>query len=357
MDIIHDNSWNSLLQISEKLDGNLPLYVKEYTPLTKESASTLDDELFADNRNRLFPIDSPANAWTSAMYFAYNHDALPYKVAEFAHVKNRLVKAAEIYNVTDDVNKAIDQINKEPPAKDPLDSYGLVVKEGSKTRAEFPMFDATGVEKASKHFAEYRQKYPADWRQEIASNIMRKASEFDVPFEKLANAVLSEAGYGIPDKHALMEEILYRAGLAKNAENATLLANLNFMLADLPIEDFKDELGKIASVMSDFDVAEGLDTQYNKKVMPPADIVFGLGIKQAEAVLNDALKLNKFIFSATKLASAISPSLLDNLMGDGFTAQLTKDNKLIPEKLASALVALPMEDKIALEEYLQNTYE
>ena len=52
MDIIHDNSWNSLLQISEKLDGNLPLYVKEYTPLTKESASTLDDELFADNRNR-----------------------------------------------------------------------------------------------------------------------------------------------------------------------------------------------------------------------------------------------------------------------------------------------------------------
>lgn len=357
MDIVHDNSWNHLLQISEKLGDKLPTYVREYTPLTKESASTLEDGLFADDRNRLFPIDSPASTWTSALYFAYNKGELPYKSAEFDYVKGRIQKAAELFKVADDIDAAVAVITA-AQAEDPMANYGLVYKEGSDMRCEFPMFDAAGVKKASAFFEEYRRKYPADWRRSIAMNIMAKAAEYGVPEEQLSYAVLSEAGYGIPDKRAMMQEILYRAGLAKHAENAVLLANLNIMLSELPVEAVDAELHKVASIIADFDVAEGLDERYGRTVMPPADAVFGINLKEAEAVVKDAVKLHRHIFSATKLATALKPELFDSLLGDDFTAPL-KDGKgkLMPAKLAAALSSMAEEDKAALEEYLQNTYE
>lgn len=358
MDIINDNSWNNLLQISEKLNGNLPDYVKQYTPLTKESASSLEPELFADERNRLFPVDSPANAWMSAMYFAYNKDQLPYKQAEFDYVKGRIQRAVDIYKIAEDVSKAIEQLTAETKsAADPSDAYGLEYLDGNTVRWEFPMHDKAGVVKAARFFNEYRKKYTAEDRNTIATNIMRKAAEFGVAEDQLPAAVLSEAGYGIPDKHQLMEEILYRARMAKNAENAVLLGNLNFMLADLPIEALASQMHKIAMVMADFDVAEGLDNQYGKKLMPPADTVYGTTLKSAQTVLDDAVKLNKYMFSAVKLANALAPAVLDNLLGDGFVAPLVKDDRLVPEKLAKALTALPADDRAALEEYLQNMYE
>lgn len=88
--------------------------------------------------------------------------------------------------------------------------------------------------------------------------------------------------------------------------------------------------------------------------MPPADTVYGTTLKSAQTVLDDAVKLNKYMFSAVKLANALAPAVLDNLLGDGFVAPLVKDDRLVPEKLAKALTALPADDRAALEEYLQH---
>jgi len=349
MDITHDNSWNDLLQITEKLGEALPAYVRKYIPMTKESASTLEDSLFADSRTRSFPIDSPGSTWTSAIYLAYNKDSLPYKRAEYEYVASRINKAASIYGVEKDIKEAIAKLNAVTKVAEHI---------ATKTDAEFPMYDAEGVMKASSQFESYRKRYPHNWRKEIASTIMDKAAEFGVSEDKLSRAVLAEAGYGIPDKRALMEEVLFRSRMAKHAENAVLLGNLNMMIAELPVDAIKNELDKIAEVMAEFDVAEGLDAQYGKKLMPPSDTVYSVSIKEAQAVLDDAIKLNKNIFSATKLASVLTPDLASNLLGEDFAAGVVKDksNKFQPCKLAAALSALPLDDKVALEEYLQTAY-
>ena len=348
MDITHDNSWNNLIQITAKLDGDIPAYIKEYTPLNEKSASILSDKLFADERNRMFPMDSQANTWLSSAYFMYNKNELPYKEAEFNYVKSRIDSAAKVYGIVEDISKLAKALDVQ------------VSKEASKAThialADFPMHDAAGVMKASEFFSQYRHKYPSDWRYAIAKDIMCKAAEFEVQEDSLADAVRKEAGYGIPDKNALMEEILYRASMAKHADSAAALANINFMVAELPIEEISNNFNKIAKLLADYDVAEGLDDQYNKKLMPPADAVFGVAIKDAEAIINDALKLNKYVFSITKLAEEIAPSVFDNLLGEGFVKDLTKDSKLVPVKLGQALDKLPDEDKAALEEYLQNAY-
>lgn len=357
MDIAHDSTYNTLLQISTKLTDNLPAYVKGYTPITEKVASSLDESEFADARNRWFPITDKANVWTSAAYFSYNSDKLPYKQAEFSYVENKIKEAAAIFGISEDVEHAMSVLSVpvERQEKKASEVFGLHFE--GEDIAEFPMYDAEGVKKAAAHFNSYRHKYPADWRNGIANSIMRKADEFGVDREELSQAVLKEAGYGIPDRRQIMEEILYRAQLAKNAENAMSLANLNFIVSELPPDAIKNSFRKIAMAISDFDVAEGLDSQYNKKVLAPADVVFGTSIKEAEAIVNDAVTLNKHTFSATKLAESISPELLNNLFGDNFSDKMLKDNKLVPEKLAKALKAMSEEDKSALEEYIVNSCE
>lgn len=358
MDITNDSTFNNLLQISNKLNGDLPTYVRGYTPVTEKVASSFEDSEFADSRNRWFPVTDKPSVWTSAAYFSYNSDILPYKQAEFSYVENKIKQAAQIFGISEDVEKAMTIIStNESTEKKAEEIFGLCMEVDGNSVSEFPMYDAEGVKKASEHFKIYRYKYPADWRNSIAHNIMSKAAEYDVSEEELDPSVLKEAGYGIPDKQKLMDEVLYRARMAKNAENAVGLANLNFILADLPIDTLQKSFSKIAMTIADFDVAEGLDSQYGKKVMPPSDVVFGTSIKEAEAVVNDALTLDKHTFSATKLAEAIEPNLLNNLFGDNFSDNLVKDNKLVPEKMAKALKGLPEEDKASLEEYLVNSFE
>jgi hypothetical protein len=78
-------------------------------------------------------------------------------------------------------------------------------------------------------------------------------------------------------------------------------------------------------------------------------------LKQAHAFVDDSVTLNKYTFSATKLAE-LDPNSLD-IFGDtgegSFISTVTgTDGKLSPEKLATVIPTLPRPDKILLEEHL-----
>lgn len=345
MDIIRDSSWNTLLQISDTLDNQLPKYVKQYTPLTEKNASDLNDNSFADNFRRMFPINSPAATWTSAMYLNYNKDDLNYKQAEFDYVADRIMKAAKIFGIKRDVDKALAKMaEKIKPVK----------LEVVKSEEEFPIYDAEGVKRASAYFEEHHTKYPADWRKDIAFKIIKKAEEYQVPLNQLADTVFIEAEYGLPDMSKLAEDIAYRVRQAPGTGAAVLLDNVNNILANvLPNSAV---LSKVAGVISDFDEAIGLTAQYNKTILPPAHTVFRVSIKSAGDGINDAVQLRRHVFSAEKLASVLDLHDLAGLLGDQVVACIVTDDQIIPQKLAATFNQLPAPEKATLENYIASTF-
>ena len=369
MDILHDNSHRIWMKLANEHEALIPDYVMNYTLPTKEAASEIEDDLFADSTRRLFPIDNAANTWLSGAYYAKAamDGELPYKNAEAEYVQARLLKAAEVYDVAEEFTKissAISTIPEEKQASDIDDNYGWVIKSaetGEVMERKYPMFDARGVEKAAEYFDTYRSRYPIGIRRHISRNILKKANEYGMDVYDLQSSVMREAGMGIPRKDVLMGEILERAHLTKDAGAAIALANINELLGGLKDSDIGPNLDKIAEVLEAFDSSADLTRYYNKKILMPSDFLFDIDIKQAEEVLSDAVELNKYVFSLSKLAE-LAPEVYETVLGEEFVKDVTVKQgesevlQIEATKLADHLYSLPTPDRAALEEHLVNLF-
>jgi hypothetical protein len=366
MDALHDNSFRTWVKLGTNHESLIPQYVLDYKLPDEKMASEIENELFADPARRLFPIDSPAATWLSNAYFA-KHAAdgdLPYCDDEASCVSEQLMKAAVTYGVAEDCRKIVEAMKQAmvKEASDPDADYGWVIRDadtGQVIKRRYPMFDETGVKKASAYFTENRQKYPVGLRRHIARRIMDKAAEYKLGYDRLDGAVLREAGYGIPRKDVLMEEILERAHLVKDAEDAdaaVLLLNVNEMLAGMPDTEIGQNLDKIAEVMDAFDHVAGLTRHYGTKILMPADILFDVNLDKAAEAVEDAICLKQHMFSLNKLAE-LQPSVFADVLGDDFVGFITDDDGNVSRtKMADALSSLPKPDKAALEEHLARLY-
>jgi len=361
MDVLHDNGHRTWVQIGEKHAELIPDYVMDHRLQGEKEATELPNELFADSHRRLFPIDSPAATWLSAAYFSKHAaaGALPYSATEAEHIKHILLKVADVYEIGADAVKISDAIVASDLSPDPTDDevnshYGWVMKDaesGDVVARKYPMFDSRGVEKAAAYFEEYRDHYPHNVRKTIARNIMRKAASFGVDVDGLPAAVRCEAGFGIPQRDVVMDEVLRRSRLTKDAEASLALANVNNMLAEFSVNELGPCLDKLAEVLDDFDNAAGLTQYYGTKLRMPADFLFEVSLKEAESVVDDSIELGKYVFSAEKLAS-LSPSVFSDVLGSDFVRDLSTDDTLDQQKIADVLPTLPRPDKTALEDHL-----
>ena len=285
MDQLHDNSMRTWVQIGDQHEQLIPPYVLAYG-LNKEASARLPDTLFVDPARRLWPVDSKEATWLSAAYFAKRAAAqeLPYRRVEQQYVRDALLKAADLYGVKKDVDAILAAF--EPvatkQAEDDDANYGWVMVDkvsGQVLSRRYPMFDAAGVKLAADYFADNRAKYPMSVRREISGRIMQKAAQHGIAYQDLNAAVLREAGYGIPRKDVLMDELYERAHLTKDAECAILLANINEMIAGLSDAELAQNLQKIAEVVDAFDNAAGLTKHYGVKVQMPSDFIFDIQLK------------------------------------------------------------------------------
>lgn len=363
MDALHDNSHRTWIHLADTYEPLIPSYVSEYTLPDKEAASKIPDSLFADPARRLFPIDSKEAVWLSAAYFSKNASALPYDDVETEFVGECIKDAALVYGIDADVNKVMAAVSTKPvekQAEDDESNWGWIMRaeDGTVMARKYPMFDTVGVKKASDYFNDYRSSYPLGIRRTISRNIMRKAAELGVKMAELKPSVLREAGFGIPRKDVLMEEIYERSHLAKDAESAILLANVNELIAGMDDTTIGENLDKIAEVIDAFDCAVGLDKQYNVKVLMPADFVFDVDLNKAAEAIEDTVELNRYIFSLSKLAE-LEPQVYGDVLGDDFMKNIVKtsNGKIVIDsvKLADELHSLPKPDKAALERHLSET--
>ena len=346
MDITHDGPHAVLIQISDAY--GLPDYVKQAEDVfTKEAADKLPDELFADPINRVYPIGSKADVWLSAAYFAKTASDDGYPEVLRDHIRGVIKSAAAAYGILEDVEAIMEKIETPPvekKAEDDDSNYG-----DPETRM-YPMFDDYGVKMAGQHFAENRHCYPPELRRRIACNILRKAAEYrlDIPDE-----VRREAGIGMPRIDFMSIQLVDRARRAPDEKLAETMMEFNNGLLTASMDELMKTLEKTAEVVAEFDRVTGLDTQYGQTVLAPADFLYDISPKEAQSYVDDTVQLGKYHFSVQKLAE-LPEEVYSRALGSDFCSRVKVAEKIDATKLADELNSLPIPDRNALLDSIQD---
>ena len=355
-DVLNDNSHAVLYKIAQAMDFKLPKYVETGVPLEKDAAVRTPDSLFADDVNRKFPLTDKANTWLSGAYFAKTaSDA--YSSNEFQRIAGRIIKAAELYGIASDVcdvmgkiaSKSLEEakVVSEKTAEAAESCYGEPETEG------FPMFDENQVKMANAYFDE--NAYAYDWRRRanIAKNILRKSAEYGIiP----AETVRKEAGAGFPRVDFLAENLLTREaelerrGMHKLAGD--MRRTIKIICTSSP-DDLLKHLEPLREMISGSDELSGIDSDYGRRFLPPADFLFDIGDDDAKDFHEDTVPIGGELLSAKALSglprkifeSVMSPSMVDGLFDGGHMS---------PKKISITIVKMAPRDQHNLLDAIQD---
>jgi len=352
MDIVNDVSRTTWYRLGTAHKDIIPEYVMNAEPVTKEAASLMPSRQFADDINRMFPLDSPADTWLSAAYFAKNaEDAAPKKEMR-DYVMGRIEKAAEVFGISEDVKKIVSAIS-EAAAEKQADDRDLDSFYGWPSERKYPMFDESGVKRAAEYFEENKYLYPRAMRKTIANAIMRKAGEYGV---ELPAGIRKSAGVGFPSREALAAELLHRGETTKDPQVAVAIGNIVEKVATIGADELIKELDKVAEIVENADRLSGVAKKYGKGVLAPDEFMFDMDPKEAEALIDDAVPLGKTVFSLKKLAE-LPEDVFSAVLGDDFSERVKTAGKIDPEKLGDELNSLPLPDKNALNSHIRSLYD
>lgn len=341
MDITDDNIYATLFHVCKK---GVPDYVRKSPALTKEASADLPDSLFADRANRRYPIDSKANTWLSAAYFAKTAEQDGYGSETFRKYVEDVIKlAADKYGIRKDVDEVMGRIREKPvekKAEDDLSNYGWP------EQRKYPMFDERGVKLANTYFAENAFKYPPSVRKEIASNIMRKSAEYGIsPHER----VRVESCQGVNKRDFVAAQLIDRvkAGSRGNLKLAMAFSEATKAMMRTSPKNYVDLMEKFSELISKYDDANGFSDHYGVKFHSPAEILHGMSIKEAEALRDDTVVMKGHAFSIEKLAE-LPLEVFTDALGDDFGDRVKSAEGIDKGKLADELHSMPEPDKGAL---------
>lgn len=312
MDFTEDTLHSSLIGVCRK--GGAPDYVLQAPPMDKEAAAKLPDALFADRVNRRYPIDSKANTWLSAAYFAKTAQDDNYSSSAMRSLVEASIKlAADRYGIREDVDKAMAAIRERPVVKKAADDESNY---GWPSERKYPMFDERGVKLAESYFAENCFKYPPKMRKEIATRIFQKCAEYGI---EANDSVRRESGNGFNMKEDAGVEILDRVRVAsrQNPALGSALAKAASALINLPAQQYKSGVDKFAELLDGVDEAMGYSDQYGSRFRSPMEIFHSRSVKEASDFLDDSVQLGDNLFSITKLAG-LPLDLFTSALGDDF---------------------------------------
>jgi hypothetical protein len=183
----------------------------------------------------------------------------------------------------------------------------------------------------------------------LAKAITKKAHAGNI---EVHASVVRNAGIGLPVKIDIADHLLDRAYLTKDADCAAVIASMVRAVAACPPEELVDNLDKLAHVIEQLDIANGMDSQYGRSILHPAEFVYSMAPAEGVAFIKNAIKLHQHTFNAKKLAE-LDPDILKAALGDDVVKAISgPDGALDPDKMAEVLPTLPRPDKITLEEHI-----
>ena len=328
MDITEDNLHATLYHVCK--DG-APDYVTKSRMLTKQASAELPDALFADRTNRRYPIDTKANTWLSAAYFAKTAEQDNYSSKTMKDYVESVIKlAADKHGIRKDVDAVFERLRAKPIEKTAADDDSNY---GWPSEKKYPMFDERGVKLACSYFDENAFQYPAAMRREIAKRILTKCAEYGI---KPSDRVRTEAGEGFQMREFVAAQLADRVKACGNRGNlkmASALADVMKTLLTQPLENYRKDIEKVASIMDKFDRIVGFDNEYGKRFHSPAEVFHGRSLKEAQAILDDSVKLGGRTFSISKLAE-LPMRVFTDALGDGFEAAVKTAEALDKKKFA-----------------------
>ena len=349
-DVLNDNSHAVLYKIAQDMEFKLPKYVEQGIPLEKDAAAATSDALFADDVNRKFPLTDKANTWLSGAYFAKTA-ADSYDPPEYRRIAGRIIKAAEIYGISGDVCHVMGEIIgkqvKAAEAQLEKEAEAAEACYGEPETGGYPMFDEDQVKMANDYFEE--NAYAYDWRRRasIAKNILRKSAEYGIiP----AETVRKEAGAGFPRRDFLAENLLSREAAFERLGLHKLAGDMRRtikIVCEADPEDLMKHLEPLREMVSGADELGGLDEDYGRRFLPPADFIFDIGDDEAKDFHDDTVSLGGELLSARALSglprkifeSVMSPSMVDGLFDGG---------KLSPKKISITIVKMSPRNQTGL---------
>lgn len=225
-DFVGDESQSYLFLLKEA--GALPDYV-EAVPEAKDLEG-LPNVAFANSDDRLYPVHDKQSAFLSAVTAfvqGANHDEDPWlsklKTACHAyHIDADVVKAHEVLEVKTarDENLAdVEEIDKTASAR-PTHALELVVTPDQAPQKFYPIGSASQIEESARKMASdiRDKKLPMAWHSEACELLMKAASDFGIPENKLPGSVVRYGRRFVPSREVLDSEIEKRASLGLGAD-------------------------------------------------------------------------------------------------------------------------------------------
>jgi hypothetical protein len=341
MDLLKDNSGRTWIKIAS--ERAVPDYVLNYVPITEKDAAALDSELFADPVHRVFPMHDAPSTWLSAAYFRENSGKINSPHLR-KYAADALRDASVVHGVEADVAAVLDS---------PSEKRAAAATMGERSGLPYPVHTRDDVKTACDHFNKHLGMFTPPIRKNMAAELVKTARAFGAEPPRF---LFLEAGMAAPNRVAIMETLLERAGMAKCAGSAAAVAAMAEMVAVADQEDLSDAMDKIAEVLDAVDNAAGARSHYGVRLMSPMQAMGGMTAKEAADMLADVVDMGGLPFSASKLSS-LGAGFFRGAMGPDFLDAVMEKGAIDSSLLKDVIDTLPDPDKLALREAVVRAVE
>jgi hypothetical protein len=234
---------------------DLPEYVKTAEVDDYDALAGLPKEAFADENRRIYPLNSPARTYVSNAYFSSKKADIQklYGESYTSQLEKKIKEAAEIFNIEGDL-ESFSTGHEKKASEDYTETHlGTFQMDGLGELNLYPVKTAHDLTESADHFVANLQNYPFAWRQKIASNIVKVASELEV--DEIPDMVLKYAGYFYPDFAGLKTEVWRRGTKLKEASHKVMYEKI---AEDIENIGSVEEVMKLAETLSNIENMEGL---------------------------------------------------------------------------------------------------
>jgi hypothetical protein len=277
----------------------VPDYVKEAELPDREEIVKNASEAFADTRHKWYPINSPANAYVSNVFFTEKKAELKAKFGQsyIDEVQTNIGDAANLFGITADLDSYQQFLNSRVE-KQAQEAQPVVAFEADGLPVEmWVVKNAEEFSAAASAFTNSIKKFPFTWRSKIACDFMTKAPTYGV--NELPDLLCKYAMIFYPDQPKVVRELARRREKMSSEENKE---RVNRMIADVPSFNDKLDYLKVAAEMHQMEQEEGLyDKEATAGLLPDiVDSLFTLPVSKIAEML-DTVEMAGERFSITDL--------------------------------------------------------
>jgi len=280
-----DTNNSELYKIRERLD--MPEFVK-CASLDTKPITELPSASFADPATRTFPINTKAETWLSAAYFAKQASE------GSADVRQRLADAVEFWGIENSpLTKESTCFVEKQAAKTETIHFRTDTFEGESVTVSEPDHLLKLASLVTKH----PERFPWQMRKQAARQILGVAERMGLEFSEDTEVTLEKtAGYGIGSAKAALQAIAHRRanvaksfpGFVERLDELSGFVKQASTSKGILAPEFTD---KVAGVLDAVDRMSHLSARYNDVFTAPERHLFVHTVNQHNMVKEAALTL------------------------------------------------------------------